>query len=527
MKITFLGHAGFCVETANAVIIMDPWLSKSGAFDAAWFQYPQNHHLATFVRETLDKTKKDKYIYISHEHKDHFDLDFLTSLTKRDFTIILADFYHNVVKADLEKNEYQCKRIISLQDEKSLAFKDGAITLFIVDMELDADSAILIQSNTGTFLNLNDSKPHDRLTNIAQKYGQIDVFAGQFSGAIWHPTCYKMKPKEYEAVCKSKNKNKFETLARSLEILQPAFFLPSAGPPCFLDPQLFDIQLQKINTSPRARQLISFLEQRFSDHSLVTQWPEIMPGDVLDVPQRKFIKLAEKRVDDTQFLPYIKAYAEQYTAFFQERQRENLRVDPKQVFLDLKQELEEKLKRMHLVHKLIPNKLYFALDEYPEKIYSIDFQYLKITTTSCIKDTFFSISAPAWQIKKVLDQQISWADFALTFRVTLQRIPDNYNALSHAFLTLNQDRLEHFCQLYHDILFKKNRIKIESDGKNYSILRYCPHQGGDLLYSRIENGLLICPRHSWKFDLRNGGRCIHNNTSIEAICKDKNVKDDK
>ncbi|MFH5185585.1 hypothetical protein ACHHV8_24680 [Paenibacillus sp. TAB 01] len=72
MEITFLGHAGFCVETTNAIIIMDPWLSPTGAFDGAWFQFPRNHHLGAYVQEKLRTTHKERYLYISHEHKDRF-----------------------------------------------------------------------------------------------------------------------------------------------------------------------------------------------------------------------------------------------------------------------------------------------------------------------------------------------------------------------------------------------------------------------------------------------------------------------
>ena len=53
MRITFLGHAGFVVETEGAIVVADPWLSPSGAFDSAWMQFPQNHHLAALVREKL------------------------------------------------------------------------------------------------------------------------------------------------------------------------------------------------------------------------------------------------------------------------------------------------------------------------------------------------------------------------------------------------------------------------------------------------------------------------------------------
>jgi L-ascorbate metabolism protein UlaG (beta-lactamase superfamily) len=35
MLITYLGHAGFCVETSRSIIVMDPWLSL--LLIAGWF----------------------------------------------------------------------------------------------------------------------------------------------------------------------------------------------------------------------------------------------------------------------------------------------------------------------------------------------------------------------------------------------------------------------------------------------------------------------------------------------------------
>ena len=40
MQFSYLGHAGFVVETEDAIVIMDLWLSPAGAFDASWFQLP-------------------------------------------------------------------------------------------------------------------------------------------------------------------------------------------------------------------------------------------------------------------------------------------------------------------------------------------------------------------------------------------------------------------------------------------------------------------------------------------------------
>jgi L-ascorbate metabolism protein UlaG (beta-lactamase superfamily) len=40
MRITYLGHAGLRVDGADLRLLMDPWLSKTGAFQAAWYQFP-------------------------------------------------------------------------------------------------------------------------------------------------------------------------------------------------------------------------------------------------------------------------------------------------------------------------------------------------------------------------------------------------------------------------------------------------------------------------------------------------------
>lgn len=46
-------------------------------------------------------------------------------------------------------------------------------------------------------------------------------------------------------------------------------------------------------------------------------------------------------------------------------------------------------------------------------------------------------------------------------------------------------------------------------GKRYEYDRKCPHKAADLTLAPIENGILICPKHKWKFDLADGGRCIN------------------
>jgi|GEM_PF-5864128 len=58
--------------------------------------------MAAFVQEKLHYPDKDKYIYVSHEHKDHFDLEFLNSLRSRDFELLIPKFRRNALALDDE-----------------------------------------------------------------------------------------------------------------------------------------------------------------------------------------------------------------------------------------------------------------------------------------------------------------------------------------------------------------------------------------------------------------------------------------
>jgi UDP-MurNAc hydroxylase len=185
MQITYLGHAGFCVETSRSIVVMDPWVSPSGAFDSAWFQFPCNHHLAALIQEKLQDATKDRYLYISHEHKDHFDLSFLNSLPTRDFTLIVPRYRRPAIHELLA--DYRCKDLITCHDGQEIPIADGSVTLYLDDSELNRDSAILMTADGRSFLNLNDCKIHERLPEIRQMAGNVDVFACQFSGAMWHP----------------------------------------------------------------------------------------------------------------------------------------------------------------------------------------------------------------------------------------------------------------------------------------------------------------------------------------------------
>jgi UDP-MurNAc hydroxylase len=516
MQITFLGHAGFLVETTHAIVVMDPWLSPAGAFDSGWFQFPCNHHLAPWVREKLQDTQKDRYIYISHEHRDHFDTDFLTSLPDSGFQFIVPHFHRAALRTELTKKH--SARVISCRHRQQIDIQGGSLRLYLDDSGVNRDSCILMKADGQSFLNMNDCKLHDELPAIVRDEGPVSAFACQFSGATYHPTCYDYPRDEYERISRHKRDSKFQMVQRAIETTSARVYLPSAGPACFLDPELLEINFEPCNIFPRASQLIRHLRENLPASPLLV--PEMMPGDVLHVEENRVEFKAEQRIDEENFESYVRSYAARYRNYFSDRQP---RVSPREmdrIIERLRIELQNKLAALTL-HDRIDVPLFFALSDYDGKVLRIDFPKRRVDEAPSIdaSGNYYSVKAPSWQIARVLDGLTTWEEFALTFRMRLNRKPDVYQTLIQGFLLMEPEDMNWFCGRLLEIEQRRNRAIIDAGGTRYSIDRLCPHQGADLTQGCLQDGRLwTCPRHRWQFALDKDGQCTTNDATINAVC---------
>src|SRR4051812_7692710 len=92
----YLGHAGFALRTGNSCLLMDPWLSGNGAFLHTWFPHPDNSSLADQIIAFLGK--RNVYVYISHVHEDHLDIDFNRRLEMLRPTYLLPQFNNDSLR---------------------------------------------------------------------------------------------------------------------------------------------------------------------------------------------------------------------------------------------------------------------------------------------------------------------------------------------------------------------------------------------------------------------------------------------
>ncbi len=515
MLITFLGHAGFLVETADAIVVADPWVSPGGAFDAGWMQFPQNHHMADVVRDKLENSPKARYLYLSHEHKDHFDPVFLDTIQKRDFTIVIAKFGRPEMADALAR--YGAKEVVVCADGQKVPLPGGGhLKVFVEDSGLNRDSALLVHAEGRTFLNINDCKLHDRMPKIAREDGPIHVFTGQFSGAIWHPPCYAYDKKQYEVISRKKMFSKFEAVARGIDTLKPRMFLGSAGPACFLDPALLPINFEPVNIFPRAGKFFTYVQKRL--RNMATELAEPMPGDVLDGETFQWIHTVTERVTDENFEAYVRAYAERMAPVYEARHRNLSQQEMEAILVRLACELQRKLDNLTLAERVsVP--LYVGLEELPHVFLRVDFPRRKVEPVAGIdEDRRYTMTTKAADIARVLDGMLIWEDFLLSLRLKMSRNPDEYDAILHGFLAIEAPDLPAFCEAVVEAESRQERMTVEAGGKCYSINRYCPHQGADLTEAWVEGGrYLVCPRHRWQFDLEGGGKCTMNASSVHAL----------
>jgi UDP-MurNAc hydroxylase len=515
MQITYLGHAGFLVETDQVILVADPWLSPEGAFDSAWFQFPCNHDLAPFVREKLRDGGKKRFVYISHEHRDHFDTDFLGTLDTRDLTFIAPHFRREVLRSQLA--QFHPQALISFAHGQEHAIPGGSVKLYLDDSGINRDSSILVKCGEHSFLNLNDCKLYDEMMAIRESEGPISVLTCQFSGATWHPTCYEYEPEEYERISQKKLTGKFEMVARVIQAVQPRTYLPAAGPACFLDPALMHLNFQRVNIFPRAPQLFEFLQKRLADSD--TQLLEIMPGDVVDADDGQLKAFGTERVSEPEFEDYVRSYAGRYRDYFAQKQAKPSDGQVTEILSGLREAVQRKLATFEL-HDRLRIPLYLGLSDVPGKMLRVDFPSKKVEQVAGIAEAdYYSLKTPSWQIARVLDGAITWEEFALTFRVRLNRKPDVYQTLLQGFLLLEPEDMNWFCARLLEIEQQNERVVIEAGGTRYSIDRNCPHQGGDLSQGWLEEGRLwTCPRHRWQFALDREGQCVTSAGSIHAVC---------
>lgn len=174
--IELVNHACVIIDTGSERILCDPWLSGT-AFDDGW---------EAIVR--TDRTIADldfSHIWISHEHPDHFsprDLKGLPPERMARTPLLYQWTPDGKVAAFCRALGFKVRELAP-----GISINLSPRTRINCDVVSGYDSWLLVQSEGGTVLNLNDCRLWEvaPLKAIADLAGHIDVLLAQFGYANW------------------------------------------------------------------------------------------------------------------------------------------------------------------------------------------------------------------------------------------------------------------------------------------------------------------------------------------------------
>lgn len=123
------------IETNNLRVLMDPWVNTANEGSWAATKNGVNYILNSINKKNID------YIYISHLHTDHFDLNFLKktiNLQKKKIKFLIKKFKDQRLKKKLISYGIEAKLIIELKDYET--YKLNKDSKFIILPQLSSSN---------------------------------------------------------------------------------------------------------------------------------------------------------------------------------------------------------------------------------------------------------------------------------------------------------------------------------------------------------------------------------------------------
>lgn len=510
MIVTALGHAGLMVETQNATLLLDPWFSPTGAFQASWFQYPDNSHLLK-----LEKIYNPTAVIISHEHLDHVDPWFLAKLPP-DVPVIIPRYPSMVLQKKVLLGGP--RPIVEVDEWQSFEIAPGTNVFFVKEPPMNHDSAIVVTGDGYSLLNMNDARLFPmQMRDIKQKVGgKIDMLTFQGAGASWFPMCYNFSSEKAKKVSEQKRITKFMYCLKTMNTVKPVVGLPLAGPPAFLDPELF-IYNDEMETGiyPDQQQVADWLMKKNVLNTVV-----LLPNEAWDM--EKCEKIADPEWEGFSFdnrKQYLKDYQQRKLADIEEYMK-NYPEPEASLYDDFVTYFSGLQLMSGYFNERIGMRVGFDVTGAGGGQWFVDFKSDSKEIGSGLEGCGYVYQFQSRWLPSLLNGSVPFEDFFLSLRFRASRDPDIYNDHLLGLLKFAEKEALDEVEKFETTPMSDERITVHAEGKTYSVSRYCPHAGNDLLNSGevLPGGIFRCLAHNYDFDL-NTGMCLTGNCdAIKVNC---------
>jgi UDP-MurNAc hydroxylase len=501
VRVTGTGHAGMRIDTPAGSILCDPWVNP--AYFASWFPFPDNSGLDWGALGDTD------YLYVSHLHRDHFDPDHLRRFVSKKATVLLPEYPTSELEDNLRALGF--RHFVKTRTNQPVTL-DGDLTVMIQALTSPTDgpigdSSLWVEYDGVRLLNQNDARPSD-LTEFA-RLGHVHAHLLQFSGAIWYPMVYELPQTAKTAFGKQKRERQLDRTIRYIDDLKASWVFPIAGPPCFLDDELWsynDLGADEGNIFPDQQAFLDHYQGLGRDNGVI-----LLPGSVAELTADE-CRASHPVPDVGEFF----AHKEQHLLAYRERQRPVIAAAKASwahphldVLADLKRRIEPLLEESIYMAKGVggPVRLDLVRDDESVESIVVDFPAGEVRPYADEKCRYRFRTRRALVEHLLHTGEVDWVNsLFLSCRFSAARI-GQYNEFVYSFFKcFSEERLQYAEGWYdeHERTTEAEDIRLG----DWYVQRRCPHLKADLSrFGVIEGTTLTCQLHGWKFDLQSG-RCL-------------------
>ena len=505
MRATSIGHAGILIDTLDGSITCDPWFLP--AFRGSWCVFPRNDRLSPELRQRIENPT---YLYITHLHADHLDEPWLTEHMNRDTTVLLPGYPTREQERKLKRLGF--RNVIRTTDGEELQLGPNLTIAIHCETSITdgpgGDSAMMVSDGTGRIVNQNDC----RTTNLKAlaAHGPVDLHWLQYSGAIWYPMVYQEPPERMRELVDAKVEHQFSRAMRYVEAIGARAVVPSAGPPAFLDPALFGLNMitgDELSIFPDQRSFLAALDGAGHRGILAIPGTEITIGDEITVTHP--MPDADVEAIFTDKAGYLAEYQRDWAGYIA-AERDSWAQPTPDLLPTLTAWWEPLMAMAPTLCEAIDDNVVIHC-EHPEQPLSLvlDFRAKQVRAFEGEPHGFW-FKLPRRLVETVTaERAVDWSDsLFLSCRFTAWRA-GAFNEYVYNFLkSLSVERMRRTeAEALRKLDPERGGIADEEIRiGDYMVERTCPHRQADLtVFGELDGECtLVCTLHGWRFDLETG-----------------------
>jgi hypothetical protein len=213
ISIQFLNHASVKILTDTVSIVSDPWLWGT-IFNNGW------DLIVDASEQLFPIAAESDFIWISHEHPDHFSPAFFRRLHDRKPHVLFQATRDSRVAQYLAARGFNVIRV-KHHERINVTLAER----FMIGRNGLYDSWSVFESGGRRILNLNDCiiKAKSELRALKKRIGHVDVLLTQFSFGGWVGDSGK------QVLHESAAKRRLDVVRTQLECLEPEYVIPFAS----------------------------------------------------------------------------------------------------------------------------------------------------------------------------------------------------------------------------------------------------------------------------------------------------------